>query len=407
MIGLFNSCTSDEVDIQKNQEEFIDFVDTKIVKTSDDFKKANTILEVTRVLRKIYRDPQVVEEVNAAIATGYYEDEIVLLKDLLNPTTSLLYKLQSFKDRSLERGFKLGYFKTRFEEELGILKSPNVRTSDLYFEDNGVSIYFPYSQNTQYSTYPITVVAGTVESDQANAQHPLCDDLNSTTYAYCSQTVTVNDNYAAQNPTHIIGNGGAVIQNSTSSTSCNGAFNLHYGYIKFWTGHQYDKLISFTGNGGGSEMNFFVARTNHRNVTTTSETNMGLDLTVYVTRKRIRDQNWVPIWTSVFFGTGSLWPSHNTNLAFCVFEEDSGNVPTRYFTGTLTSMDANGSFSNIYSIGAKSNDRIISNNVRDRVWFLNQHNSLGGTPPFIQGYEPQFSSDDNKIVITYPISCVQ
>lgn len=251
---------SDEVGQQKSEENFVDFVDMNVVKTQDDKKKANTILEVTRVLRKIYKDRQVVEEVNAAIATGYYEDETVLLKDLLNPQLSPIYQFQSFKDRSLAKGFKPEYFKVKFEEELGITNSPNVRTSDMYFDDNGVSIYFPYSEDTQYSTYPITVVAGTVESDQANASHPLCDDLNPTTYAYCSQTVTVNDNYASTNPTHIVGNGGTISENSTNSGSCNGAFNLHYGYIKFWTGYQYDKLISFTGNGGGSEMEFFVAR---------------------------------------------------------------------------------------------------------------------------------------------------
>lgn len=124
-----------------------------------------------------------------------------------------------------------------------------------------------------------------------------------------------------------------------------------------------------------------------------------------IKRKYVKEQNWISMWYDVF--PIGVWPDPFTNLAFCVFEEDFGNVPTKYFTGTLTSNDNGNSFSNIYSIPAKSNDRIISNNVRERVWFLNQYNSLSSSPPYIQGYEPQFSSDDNKLLITYPISCVQ
>ncbi len=402
---MLYSCVNDEVALQKNNEDIVDFVDPNVVKTPEDIRKANSIIEVTRVLRKIYKDRQVVEEVNAAIATGYYEDETVLLKDLLNPSTSPIYEFQSFKDRSVEKGFKPGSFKTNFEKELGISNSPYARTEDLYYYDNGVSIYFPYSEDTQYSTYPVTVVQGTVESDRASAQHPLCDDLNATTLAYCNQTVMVNDDYASINPTHIVGNGGT-LSNNTSSTSCSGSFKLHYGYIKFPYGYQYDKLISFTGDGGGSEMRFFVARTTQSNTTVTSS--WGLETEVYVTRKSIKNTNWISVWSGVFAYIGGAWPANNTNLAFCVYEKDHSNPPSIYFTGTLTSKDVYGNvFSNIYSIEAKSKNPIISNNVRERLWFLNQYNSLSNSPPYIQGYEPQFSSGDNNLVITYPISCVQ
>lgn len=380
----------------------IDYIDPEVIRTSVDRSKAEKAIQVTKALRKIYRNPMVVEEVNAAIATGYYEDETIALKDLLTPESSPVYQLQSFRNRVKSRGFEPGLFKKEFERELNIKSNPSSKTSDLYFYDDGLSIYFPYHEDTQYNPYPITVVAATVDTDAANAQHPLCDDLNPTTYSYCSQTVLVNDNYASTNPTHIVNSNATVNTSNSNSAVCDGPFKLHVGYFKFLRGRQYDKLISWV-DGGGSEMRFFVARTTQSN--TTTNVIWGLEVEAYATRKKIKQGGWISVWLPVF---NSAWPVNTTNVAFGIYEEDFHNSPTIYFTGNLNAKDNNGySFTNIYSIGVSSKNSIISNNVRERSWFVTQFNTLGNSPPFIQGYEPQFNSDDGAIVTSYPISCFQ
>lgn len=242
LFAILASCVNEDVSIEERSESIVDYVDPEVIKTPEDIRKANAILQVTRTLRKIYKDPMIVEEVNAAIATGYYEDETVLIKDLLDPANSPIYQLPSFNERNKSRGFKPGSFKNEFEKELGVSFPIKAKTEDLYYTDNGISIYFPYHEDTQYSTYPVTVLAATVESDRAAAQHPLCDDLNATTFAYCNQTVMVSDDYASVNPTHITGMG-ATVSNNTTNQSCQGAIQVKLGYIKV-SGRQYDKLIA-------------------------------------------------------------------------------------------------------------------------------------------------------------------
>src|SRR3546814_18442202 len=51
----------------------------------------NRIIDVSAVLQSVYHDPAALAEVNAAIASGYYHDERVLLADLLYTEESSLY----------------------------------------------------------------------------------------------------------------------------------------------------------------------------------------------------------------------------------------------------------------------------------------------------------------------------
>jgi hypothetical protein len=338
----------------------------------------------------------VVEEVNATIATGYYEDETILLKDLLDPENSPVYQQKSFKDRQTARGFKVGLFKESFEKVLGISSSVVTRTSDLYFVDNGISIYFPYHEDTQYSTYPVTLVPATVESDRATVQHPLCDDLNAITLAYCSQTVMVNDDYASSSPTHIVGMG-ATLSNSTASQSCQGPVKVFIGYVKI-SGHQYDKLISLNNNGGGSELRFVTAKSLQHNTTVTA---FSKEQPQYVTRKEIKNGTWVAVWKEL----DGYWQTSSPDQFFGIYEHDV-NKGTKYFTGQLTYADYYGtSTQSLFSIAASTGDNIVSNRIFTRYNFNYLANTYGQSPEYQTGYGPQYTSSDTFVTFSLPITC--
>ncbi|MBX2900850.1 MAG: hypothetical protein KF775_14455 [Cyclobacteriaceae bacterium] len=379
------SCQQENEAVQQTQEIIqVDFINPQVVKTDQDRVYAQKIVEITRALRAIYQDPEIVQEVNAAILTGYYADESVLLKDLLAPEISPLYKSESFQLKKREHKFAEGLFAKRFKEELPKYTKQALagRVSDMFFIDyvNNVSIYFPYSEDTQYSSYPTTVVAATDETDAAYAQHPLCDDITPQTYAYCNQFVLVNDDYASVNPVHIVGMGAA---NSTTNqfANCSGNLLVKVGYMR--CKKQYDKLISFTGNGGKSEIK--IGRANAAAVTNPSQQVTGFTgdlMSVDFSRKEIRNNTWKEI--NGIWDTN--WPSGTTEQVLAIWEEDTQGTknftgPIKIpFVGTLTT----------YNISVVTQDEIIRNWNIDRVFLTslgqtNQGNGFVGGWPILDG----------------------
>ena len=53
--------------------------------------------ELTDVIKKVFQNRDAVQEVNAAIFSGFYKDEIVALKDLVYPEESKLLKVKSLR----------------------------------------------------------------------------------------------------------------------------------------------------------------------------------------------------------------------------------------------------------------------------------------------------------------------
>jgi hypothetical protein len=396
------SCLKEDVSVAPKEQAIVDYVDPEVVKTPEDKKKAETILQVTRVLRKIYKDRKVVEEVNAAIATGYYVDESVMLKDLLDPDNSPIYQLPEFNERKLKRGFVAGRFKTAFEQELGIPNSEQLRSEDYYFEENGVGIYFPYHEDTQYSSYPLTIVPATVEADQAYAQHPLCDELNPETYAYCSQSVLVNDDYASSLPTHVVNVTAGSTNSNGSSQACQGSFMIHIGYVRILDYHQYDKLISFN-DSGGSEV--IISRANSSQVAypgpKITAFIVGSGKWVEISRRAIRNREWVSVWGSPYHAT---WNSGVFDQLIGIYEWD--NSGSKVFTGTVTFPNWGGSnVQTPYEIQVQSKNAIINNQKYERSTFANLYSLYGQTPPYQTGWAPEWLSQDGHLQFTTVISC--
>src|SRR5579875_3699518 len=93
--------------------------------TEKDKQKVQLLKEVGEVLQSVYRKPKARLEVIAAIKTGYYVDERVLLKDLLFSENSPLYNTEKFKAYKAEKGI----FKRYFFDALAQGSYPNLKAA--------------------------------------------------------------------------------------------------------------------------------------------------------------------------------------------------------------------------------------------------------------------------------------
>ena len=69
--------------------------EVRFPQTAKEEHTVSILKEVGKILQEIYKSPKPYFEVNAAIYSEYYEDERVLLKDLLFPEINPLYHLFS------------------------------------------------------------------------------------------------------------------------------------------------------------------------------------------------------------------------------------------------------------------------------------------------------------------------
>jgi hypothetical protein len=396
LLMLF-SCFKDQELVA--DKPIVDFVDPSVVKTEEDKQNARAIIQITKALRKIYKDPKVVEEVNAAIATGYYADERVLLKDLLNPIESPVYKSEVFLKREEERGFKPGLFKEKLEKELGTVANSNFRTSDLYFEDNGLSIYFPYHEDTQYNSYPVTVAAATVEADQVWAYSPYAPEPGSVEpETLDNYAVLVDDNYASVLPVHVVGMG-AEMNSHTADHNCSNV-KVSIGYVKVLYSHNYDVFISFSFNGGGPELVFIGAKAVRHSTELATITTYNRIAKESLSRKEARNGTWVAVWGTL----DEYWSPSSVNQLFGIYEEDYTHEK-KYFTGTFEYNNQGWtSYPNCYIEVSSKND-IVSDYFPERSYFVYLANTYGGSSEYLTGYGPQFTSTDGFVRYSLPITC--
>lgn len=222
--------------------------------------------------------------------------------------------------------------------------------------------------------------------------HPLCDDLNPVTYAYCSQTVTVNDDYAFANRTHIAGMGG-VPAGDGSNLTC-GSVKVSIGYVK--VKYQYDDLISFTHNGGGPEMMFGVVEPNQPLPRTSFKR------VVYqpIGRKEVRLQEWVSVWRTL----DESWDPAALTELFGIYEWDNTST-TKYFSGQLTWQDGSGTSYPSYNVGVNTKNNLIYTLSQQRSSIVYLAQTYGHTPEYQTGYGPQFSGDKGNVLFSLPIAC--
>lgn len=388
------SCNESQFSGEETIKKTPDFIDPAVVITDDDKLKAERIHTVTKVLREIYRNRSVVEEVNAAVATGYYVDETIMLKDLLNPETSPVYQMESFKERARARGVQAGLFKQYFEEALG---NQNARQmNDDYFYNGDIYIYFPYHEQTSgYNQIPV-VVPATVEADEAWAYQPYGpepDIINPP-----GHMTLVNDNYAELYQTHVVGDGGVEIYPQANQQNCQGnSLKVSAGYVKIYY-HQYDPFVSFN-DGGGAEIRIGLARGSQNGSTVTS---FEKQIQVYVRRRNARNAIWTEAWEDL----ETSWSTAYPRLLFAVYEKDPTH-DIKTFTGTLEWINLAGqTITSNYSINVRTRNTLISNDRWLRSYLVSLQSQFGNTPEYILGYGPSWTGSIHSVTrYSLPLSC--
>ncbi len=364
--------------------------------------------KVTEILKELYKDKSNLKVVNAAIYSKAYTDESVLLKDLIYLVDSRLSKVDRFKALSGKWNVSLNKFADNFWGQVNKKNDPSFKqfldglnsttaNSVATAQGDQVSIYFPYSEQflpTGGGTYePITSIAtATADADEGWGSQPYY--VNGILQNYVQ--VLVNDEYAEIYPLHIVGVNGVEPYNVPSIQ--NVAFppgppidlpNLPREVKQVYIGdvrckHQYDKFISFTGNGGGSEIKF----TRADGFLKVLDGQVQADVVVPVdqpsiSRYNIRHEYFVD-YSIEWDGD---WEGSNFQQNLAIYEDDNRNSSTfsATVTTTLTWPPAGGQPGVIvtapigFTISFKSDDAIIrqTNYNRDVFFILNRTNLEG------------------------------
>lgn len=348
-------------------------------KTSEEKALVDKIKIVESILRKIYIDPKIRDEVNAAIKCGYYNEEAVELKDLLNPGTSKLYASNRFQRLNVEKGVFERKFKEEFNKLSGGANTGN-RTNDDYFEENGITIYFPYSENfINAGSSEITLVAADRDADQGPGNKP---DGTNPDGSIKYTPVTVDDDYADVTPTHIVGVVDDLkplpVDSIPPPPPTLTIDRVFHGVSRL--GKNYDKLISFTGNGGGSEMK--IARiSGYLQVQNQQVTNFTGDVvSVNYKRSDVKRRRWKIVY-SVW---DADWVAANNEQTYAVYEEDTEGSQT--FSGSLSTTviinagppPTTGTGTIGFSVTVKTQDEIVTQRKIGRTaYFLTAKQDQG------------------------------
>ncbi len=402
-------------------------VDPKLVfytPTTDKEKKLVANLgKVTDIVKEVYKNKEAIKEVNAAIIAKIYTDQSILLKDLIYPNEGLLAASKSFKKLLTNLNVKQGTFSNDFWalvskkndadfstflagikpsnlEALKQKQAQGVKTLDFQedyntrIEDGGVSLYYPYAEqfinpydNSGNYSPSTSVMTATAEADEGYGWQPIYDNSGNMGYTQ----VVINDDYAYANPTLIIGiNGiepidcgipavltfppGPPIQVPNLPRTVK---EVYVGDVKV-NGHQYDHFVSFTGNGGGSEIRFTRADGYLKQIDGQVQ---AADVFVVngnpsISRWHIRNKVWVD-----FTAAWDLdWESDNLEQNLAIYEDDNANSAT--FNVSINTTVSVGSQKQTGTIGGsivyKSLDDIIRQNNHKYASFFPLNRGAGG-----------------------------
>ncbi len=340
--------------------------------------------EVAGLLEKVYQDSLAYREVNATIYCGYYEDERVLLRDLLDPDRSSLYASAAF--RKQQAG--VGRFRKRFLEALRTGSFPRV-TAELGESRNTVNasaiviqpatigsglaslgnlcIYFPYSEEHVGGGINAVGVSATIVSTDRHADSgPGREPYKCSLGSICYRQVLVDDNYAFDHPTHIVGVGAdASAKTPVEAVKGTVVNQVYHGWGKLT--RQMDKLISFTGNGGGSEIKLgrisaYLKTTNQQVTGFTGDL-----VTVQFTRGDIRKSRW----KRIFSIWDPNWATTDKEEIYAVYEDDTEGSST--LSGSLNvSVSIPGKIAKVdgkvgYEVKVKTQDDILTQRKFERT----------------------------------------
>lgn len=337
--------------------------------TSKEIQIVQDIKKITPVLMELYKNKDILEEINSAIFSQYYQEEQVLLSDLLYPEQSLLYQKNKIKNKgSFSREFRVIYNKLYGIPDNISSYSTNLnsRFYDGYLENENLGIYFPYSENFILSSTNLVALTPTeFESDFGEGY--IFDHVQN-----AFKQVLVSDDFAYSFPVHIIFCADNLNVNSSSnqsSISDNPSVNIGNSVLRVFHGfgrlnRQLDPLIGFI-NSGGSEI--VVGRiSGYLERADGHVKNFKGDLArLHYTRKAIREHRWVRAY-SVW---DSNWKIDDNEQVYCVYEED--NSGSSKFSGKLKTKLSTGVESEIgFEIKVKTEDPIQAQLKQSRTDYL-------------------------------------
>lgn len=400
--------------------------------TAEELLLVENLEKITTIFKELYKSNSNLKVINGAIMARSYTDQSILLKDLIYPQNSRLSSNKEFTNYAANQNISLNAFAANFWNEankrndqsfkvfLETLKpSINLRSAD----GDEVTVYFPYSeafeetQNLDESSgdrtsdpdtedhespgepggdMPITtLVTAAADADEALGYKPYYQDGQ---MQY--KEVIVNDDYAYQNPTHIIGLNG--IEPYDIPSQIGEAFppespidlpalnrevkQVYVGDVRCTK--NYDSFISFTGNGGGSEIRFTRADGFLKVVDGQVQTaDVFLTPNKPILRGDIRRKQWV----NFSYEWDGDWESSNLQQNLGIYEEDNRNTLT--FTGALNTtvtvsapippatVGTTAQRTLGFTINLKSDDELIrqSNYNRDVFFSLNRISLEGET----------------------------
>jgi len=395
------------------------------------------ILELTEITKKMSKDAR--SEIFELTKNKYYlsADKVVGLKDLLNEKSDIYKFTSNLKNKNIFKKEFYKYFNSNIYPNLHSILSRNNNKNQLDFYDNA-EIYYHLSyeedDNGNYFT----------EDDQATYVPAVIDgdsgigyiDQGNNNYT----TMVVDDNYAANHSTIIIEpiippsniiddepeNGMIAVIPGTIDNTGGGNGSVSNGNIydgicenleepdqsftrQVFLGHvhtnkQWDRWISFSGNGGGSE--FMVTRTDSKPHLINYTDGRDVDITTFdgvfgfqLSRRCIRRMKRNP---DLFYWVGGLWDSNwecsnptHEQLLF-IYEDDNTEDINFEFSG-IKWGDATYGQVNL-SVDVTTKDAWVKKIKRDSdVFFASNLIDNGGG--FVQG-EYSFS-DKNWPVYDY------
>lgn len=363
--------------------------------TPQEMKLVENLDKVTTVFKELYRDKANLKVVNASILSHTYTDESILLRDLIYPEGSLLANNPRFKAIAAKHSVNLTAFASdfwtiankvedfEFANFLSSLKSSNLgnatknrNAAALLTDGDQVSLYFPYSQSYMIDvpygdgsvSGPVTtLVTATADADAGYGSQSYIDASGVTQY----KTVIVDDEYSYNNPTHIVGLNGiepygepkADIMARFPPTGPIPTPGVTREIKQVYVGdvrcrHQYDALISFTGNGGGSEIRFTRADGFLKIVDGQVQADVWSSGDMSISRWHIRNHKFVD-YSSEWDGD---WEAANLNENFAIYEEDNRNAVeiSGSLVTTLTASPGNTVVGTIgFKATFKSDDALI------------------------------------------------
>lgn len=391
----------------------------KFPTTAKELRQVQINKDVANILKYVYQDAKAYYEVNAAIYSEYYDDESVMLRDLLHPETSPLYKTEGFtKFKSPEGVFRKRFFEALLNGDYPVLKeamglnklnkdltksvarmealtaaSPADTSIEVYSNSSGTNIYFPYSENhgsnftasyfDNVNTDPFgefaTIVAADREANSAPGQKPYryktYDEYGDIVWEIRYMDVTVDDAFAEINITHIVGAGADVMCHNgcTPPAPQPGpmANRVFLGYIRL-NGDQLDKLVSFNkANGGGAEIKLgrisgYLKPVNGQ-IT-------GFDGDVITPDKKFKRKDISKgRWRKLYGVWEPDWKTDNLEQVLAAWEDDNKGEQT--FTGSITTTMKDSAGNGVvgtatYTVKVESEDNLLRQLKMDRYSYF-------------------------------------